>query len=141
MDRGDTAEERVPADRAAFDSVVRYADGVTVETTDFSIGTVDGEGSGVVAGAPYVVFTVSIRNGSLTDLDLSAVVPTLQQGAVAGAPLYEGMDVADFSGVVAPGGTATARYAFQLPGEGSEAALYLDLDGVHAPAVFSGLLP
>lgn len=141
LDRGRAASERVSADKAGFGTAARYEDGVEVSTTGFSTGIVDGEGSGVVAGARYVVFTVTVHNGSSSDVDLSAVVPTLQQGEVAGSPLYDGLDVTDFSGGVTPGATATARYAFQLPGEGNEATLYLDLDGVHAPAVFSGSLP
>ena len=44
--------------------------------------------------------------------------------------------------VVAAGADVTARYAFVVPEDRrDQATLYLDLDGVHAPATFTGSLP
>lgn len=137
------ANARVKAAESGFTSTVDYGDGVTISTTDFNRGTVTSRGAGVPTGAPFVVFSVTLQNGSAAPLDLSAVVMTLRYGAdeAAAAPLYTDVPARDFSGTVAPGAKASAVYAFQLPHNVTDAALYVDIDGSHAPATFTGSIP
>ena len=137
-------DDRVAADPAPFGGTVDYADGLTVRTEAVDQGTVTSTGAGVVTGAPFVVFSVTVHNGTDADVDLTSVVPSLRAGsdAVPAAPLYDDVDVADLDSVVAAGDDVTARYAFVVPDDRrDEATLYLDLDGVHAPATFTGSLP
>ncbi len=144
VERGKAAAaNRVQAAKANFRHPVTYDDGVRVSTGGFLHGTVEGEGAGIVQGAPYVVIDVVVRNTSKKPLDVSAVVPTMTYGAdgTPAAPLYSGVDVYDLSGTVAPGQEQKARYAFQMPAGAGDAALYLDLNGTHQAAVFSGELP
>ena len=137
-------DDRVQADVVPFGDSVDYPDGLTVTTEAVDQGTVTATGAGVVTGAPYVVFAVTVHNGTDADVDLTSVVPSLRAGsdAVPSAPLYDDVDVADLDSVVAAGADVTARYAFVVPEDRrDQATLYLDLDGVHAPATFTGSLP
>ena len=137
-------EDRVQAEAAPFADSVDYPDGLTVTTEAVDQGTVTSTGAGVVTGAPYVVFSVTVHNGTDADVDLTSVVPSLRAGsdAVPAAPLYDDVDVADLDSVVAAGADVDARYAFVVPEDRrDQATLYLDLDGVHAPATFTGSLP
>lgn len=137
-------DDRVQADVVPFADSVDYPDGLTVTTEAVDQGTVTATGAGVVTGAPYVVFAVRVHNGTDADVDLTSVVPSLRAGsdAVPSAPLYDDVDVADLDSVVAAGADVTARYAFVVPEDRrDQATLYLDLDGVHAPATFTGSLP
>lgn len=137
-------EDRVQAETAPFADTVDYPDGLTVTTEAVDQGTVTATGAGVVTGARYVVFAVTVHNGTDADVDLTSVVPSLRAGgdAVPSAPLYDDVDVADLDSVVAAGADVTARYAFVVPEDRrDQATLYLDLDGVHAPATFTGSLP
>jgi len=137
-------DARLQADVVPFADSVDYPDGLTVTTEAVDQGTVTATGAGVVTGAPYVVFAVTVHNGTDADVDLTSVVPSLRAGsdAVPSAPLYDDVDVADLDSVVAAGADVTARYAFVVPADRrDQATLYLDLDGVHAPATFTGSLP
>jgi len=137
-------EDRLQADAVPFDDTVAYPDGLTVTTEAVDQGTVTATGAGVVTGAPYVVFAVTVHNGTDADVDLTSVVPSLRAGsdAVPSAPLYDDVDVADLDSVVATGADVTARYAFVVPEHRrDQATLFLDLDGAHAPATFTGSLP
>ncbi|MBF4578192.1 hypothetical protein [Frigoribacterium sp. VKM Ac-2530] len=143
-DGAEAPEDRVQADAVPFADTVDYPDGLTVTTEAVDQGTVTATGSGVVTGAPYVVFSVTVHNGTDADVDLTSVVPSLRAGsdAVPSAPLYDDVDVSDLDSVVAAGADVTARYAFVVPEDRrDQATLYLDLDGVHAPATFTGSLP
>jgi len=143
-DGAEAPEDRVQADAVPFADSVDYGDGLTVTTEAVDQGTVTATGSGVVTGAPYVVFSVTVHNGTDADVDLTSVVPSLRAGsdAVPSAPLYDDVDVSDLDSVVAAGADVTARYAFVVPEDRrDQATLYLDLDGVHAPATFTGSLP
>lgn len=141
--RSDAVESPVPADPAEFDDEASYADGVTAATSDFRRGVVQGEGQGVVAGAEYVVFKVSVSNGSPQDLDLQSVVPALVYGddRIPAAPLYGEVTVSDLTGTLTPGESAEGTYAFLIPASATNPVLYLDLNGTHQPLVFRGDLP
>jgi hypothetical protein len=141
--RGSGKQQRIAVSAATFNHAAKYDDGVTVSTGGFSEGVVTEEGAGAMTGATYVVFTVRVRNGSKHTLDLSAVVPTMVYGPdqVPAAPLYNGVQVADLVGKVAAGGSAEGTYAFMVPADATKTALYLDLNGTHAPVSFTGDLP
>ncbi|KQV07008.1 DUF4352 domain-containing protein [Leifsonia sp. Root112D2] len=134
-----SASKRAKAPIANFTTPAVFEDGVAISTSRFSRGTVTSTGTGIVTGAPFIVFTVTLKNGSLKTLDLASVVLTLRyaDGLVA-APLYTDVPARDFSGTVAPGSTKSAVYAFQVPKPTTKAVLYVDLDGAHTPAEFSG---
>lgn len=141
--RTDAVANPVPVEPAPFGGEAVYEDGVVATTSNIRRGMVDEEGIGVVAGAEYIVFTVSVRNGSSKNLDLTAVVPTLLHGEdrVAAAPLYRGVEAFDLTGSLEPGASTDAEYAFQLPAGATDPVLYLDLNGSHKPLVFRGDLP
>lgn len=141
--RSDAAENPVPVQPSSFGGEAVYEDGVVATTSNIRRGTVDDEGIGVVAGAEYIVFTVSVRNGSSETLDLTAVVPTLLygEGRVSAAPLYRGVEAFDLTGSLEPGAATEAEYAFQLPAGATDPVLYVDLNGSHAPLIFRGDLP
>jgi hypothetical protein len=144
VDRGGGGKKkRIAVSAASFNHTAKYDDGVTVSTGGFSEGVVTEEGTGAMTGAKYVLFTVRVRNGSAATLDLSAVVPTMFYGPdqVPAAPLYNGVQVADLVGKVAAGGSAEGTYAFLVPADATKTALYLDLNGTHAPVSFTGDLP
>lgn len=141
--RSDAAANPVPVQPSTFDGEAVYEDGVVATTSNIRRGTVDDEGIGVVAGAEYIVFTVSVRNGSAEALDLTAVVPTLLYGEdrVSAPPLYRGVEAFDLTGSLEPGASTEAVYAFQLPAGATDPVLYVDLNGSHAPLIFRGDLP
>ena len=60
---------------------------------------------------------------------------------VPAAPLYTGVQAADLVGKVAAGASAEGTYAFMVPADAIKTALYLDLNGTHAPVTFTGDLP
>ena len=140
--RGGGKQKRIAVSAARFNATAKYDDGVTVTTGGFREGVVTEEGAGAMTGATYVLFTVKVRNGSEHTLDLSAVVPTMVYGPdqVPAAPLYTGVQ-ADLVGKVAAGASAEGTYAFMVPADAIKTALYLDLNGTHAPVTFTGDLP
>lgn len=130
---------RVSAPPAAVDAGVRYPDGVRVRVTGTTPGEVTGQGPGVVAG-PVTTFALTLINDSPTRLDLGVVVVTLVYGE-PGRLARPSYDVAtmDLSGYAAPGSTRRGSYAFAVSADQlSSYSLYVDLDGGHAPAVFTG---
>ena len=141
--REDAVANPVPVEPAPFNADAVYSDGVVVATSNFSRGVVGGEGNGVVVGAEYVVFTISVRNGSPQDFDLGAVVASMIYGEdrLAAAPLYDEVPAVDLTGSLKPGEYAEGIYAFQFPAGSADPVLYLDLNGTHQPLVFRGQLP
>jgi len=120
---------------------VTYSDGVTIRIDDVRNGVEQGQGPGVFHGRPYTVLTLVVLNGSPAAVDLNQVVVTATYGspAIEASPVYEDPQAQDFSGVAAPGGSASAMYAFAIPPSGrGSAALQVDFDAAHDPAVFSG---
>ena len=141
--RSDAVANPIPVEPSSFNEEAMYSDGVVAATSNFERGTVEAEGIGVVAGAEYIVFTVTIRNGSPQVLDLNAVVPAMLYGEdrLAAAPLYRGVEAFDLTGSLEPGSSTEASYAFQLPEGATDPVLYLDLNGSHQPLIFRGDLP
>jgi hypothetical protein len=87
---------------------------------------------------------VTFTNGSRLPIDLNAVVVSAAYGepAVAAQPVYSDPSLSDFSGVLPPGKTTTAAYAFSVPADRPlVTTVWVDFDGQHTPATFSGSLP
>jgi len=136
-------ENPVTAMPGDFGGVVSYPDGVQVTTGKFRRGSVTEEGPGYITGAKYLVMDVKIKAPAKAGLNVDHVVATLRFGdeELVGAPLYGEADTRDFGGTIKAKRTQTAIYAFLLP-DGAEApALYVDIDGQHAPATVRGALP
>ncbi|MGY1615779.1 hypothetical protein ACI797_03460 [Geodermatophilus sp. SYSU D00691] len=132
--------EATPAD---FTEPARWSDGAAVRLVEARQGITSDTGPGALAGQPQVVFTLEVTNGSGAPLDLGAVVVQAAYGSAAtqASPLYDDGTV-DFSGVVEPGGTATAVYSFAVPEDQlGGVTLSVDVDGHRFPAVFSGAVP
>jgi hypothetical protein len=134
--------KRAVAKKTSFADPATWSDGVTVKASGFSRGTVSGTGAGIIK-SDYVVFTLTIDNHSSKKLDLTSVVVTMLAGAKlqAVAPVYDSVKVHDFDSDVAPGKTATARYAFALPKKTASAVLYVDTDGSRLAAELTGAIP
>ncbi|HEY4268069.1 MAG TPA: hypothetical protein VGM94_07765 [Galbitalea sp.] len=134
--------ERAVAKKASLASAATWSDGVTIKASQFSRGTVSGTGAGIIK-SDYVVFTLTIDNHSSKKLNLTSVVVTMLAGAhqQAVAPVYDSVKVHDFDSDVAPGKTATARYAFALPKKTSSATVYVDTDGSRLAAELTGAIP
>lgn len=129
-----------PADFAA---AAAWSDGASVRVTDARQQVTSGRGPGERAGQPQTVFALEITNGSGAALDLNGVVVQAVYGAdeLQASPLYDAETV-DFSGVLAPGGTATAVYSFAIPADQlGDVVLSVDVDGYRFPAVFAGAVP
>lgn len=134
---------RAGAATAAFDTAVVYPDGIAIMTGKFARGVITSKGTGIITGAPYLVLNLTLKNGSRTAVDVSAVVVTLKYGAKSevAAPLYDDVSATDFFGSIPAGQSQTATYAFQLPKDVKSADLYVDVDGDLLPAHFEGGLP
>jgi hypothetical protein len=134
--------KRAVAKKTSFADPATWSDGVTVKASSFNRGTVSGTGAGIIK-SDYVVFTLTIVNHSSKKLDLTSVVVTMLAGAKlqAVAPVYDSVKVHDFDSDVAPGKTATARYAFALPKKTASATLYVDTDGSRLAAELTGAIP
>jgi len=128
---------------ATFGSTAVYPNGISIATARFARGSVSSKGTGIITGAPYIVFEVTLQNGSSHEVDVSQVVVTLKYGAGAesAAPLYDDVAAADFSGSIAAAESQTATYAFQLPKSVTVADLYVDINGDLLPIHFQGGLP
>lgn len=141
---GQRPQARATANRGGFapTAPVKYPDGVSVVVTKIARGTEQGQGPGVFKGRPHTAFTLTLTNGTARPLDLTQVVVTTTYGTPpeVAAPVYEDPAAADFSGTVAPGGTATATYVFAVPpAQARTAVTTVDFDDTHAAATFTGL--
>lgn len=97
-------------------SPAAFGTGVRAQVTAVRAVTSAGTGAGQVAGAPAVAFSISLVNGSTVPVSLAATNVALSYGAAAdpGLPVG-GAPATVFSGVLAPGGTASAVYVFAVP--------------------------
>lgn len=133
-----------PASRAAtvapvtFTEKASWSDGLEAGTQGFTRGTISATGVGIITGASYVTIEVQLRNRSETAVVLESVVPTLLIDGVPAAPTYDIEHVADLSGSLAPGATASGTYGFHVDPDSTEGTFYLDVDGNHAVATFTG---
>jgi hypothetical protein len=137
------AADRLTATRATFAKAAKYPGGISLTADDFSRGNVHSQGTGIITGAPYIVFKLSLHNGSMKAVDVSQVVVTLKYGpdATAAAPLYDDVPAKDFSGQIQARSSETSTYAFLLPKDVTAADLYVDVNGDLLPAHFEGELP
>lgn len=121
------------------DAQAVYKDGVSVHIKSVAQGKVKNEGPGFFTGAPYQVFEITLGNHSKSTLDISSVVVTLRldKGRKAALPLYGEVKAFDFVGTLGTSSTTSTRYAFIVPEGIDSAQLAVDLDGIHAPAVFT----
>jgi outer membrane murein-binding lipoprotein Lpp len=119
---------------------VTYSDGVAVRIIGITQGVTDGSGPGALPGRPRTQFTVSLRNRSKAAINLDRVVVTVTYGAAHSQALAIYDDgVRDFSGTVAPAGTAQAVYAFSIATDQlTDVVMTVDFDGVHTSATFTG---
>lgn len=138
---GAASQKRVSASSAGFDQPLSWKDGVRITVVELSQGVAGGVGAGSTPGAPTTTFRLRLTNGSSRPLDVSSVVLTTVYGSKSrrvAAPVY-GEGTADFAGVVAPGQSSSASYAFSIPAKNLDAvSVTVDLDGRHAPGSFRG---
>jgi hypothetical protein len=138
-----TAAQRLTAAPTTFNKAANYPGGISLTADNFSRGNVHSQGTGIITGAPYIVFNLSLHNGSKNAVDVSQVVVTLKYGpdATAAAPLYDDVPAKDFSGQIQAGLSQASTYAFLLPKDVTAADLYVDVNGDLLPAHFEGALP
>lgn len=121
---------------------VTYPDGVVLKVRRSSSGVEKATGPGAFPGRPYVAFSMSLDNRSPRTLDLNKVVVTAIYGSPGrlAQPVYkDGGGGKDLSGIVPPGGSASATYAFAVPeGQRGAVKVIVDFDNAHAAAQFSG---
>lgn len=119
---------------------VVYPDGVRVQVVSTKQGVITDTGPGSLTGAPVTTVALRVTNGGATELALTSVVVTAFYGdPLLQAPPVYGEGVEDFATTLAPGTSATARYAFSIPTASLDRVLLVvDLDGAHGTAVFRG---
>lgn len=139
---GAPATPTVSAPVAAFSAAVAYPDGLRLRITKATKGVEQGHGPGVFAGREFVLLSLELTNGTTKAVDLNQVVVTTTYGSSRqlAAPVYtEGAGARDFSGVVAPGTSATAAFAFAVPvAQLGDVTTVVDFDGVHTSATYHG---
>jgi hypothetical protein len=139
---GQPSKPSISAPSAKFNAPVRYSDGVRLEITKAEQGVETGHGPGVMAGREYVRFTLKLTNGSTKAINLNEVVVTTFYGTSKqlAAPVYtESAGTYDLSGTVKPGASATALYAFAVPGtQLGRVTMVVDFDGLHTSATYTG---
>lgn len=139
---GQPSKPTISAPPSAFKAPVTYPDGVSVRIDKVTPGVETGHGAGVFAGRQFAVFTVTLRNGTSRPMDLQQIVLTSTYGPrnlVAERVYAADAGAVDFGGRLAPGATATARYAFAVPTDQlGDVRLVADFDGVHTSAEFTG---
>jgi hypothetical protein len=139
---GQPTKPAVSAAPTSFTAPVSYADGVTVTVDKVTPGVETGHGPGVFAGREFAVFTVTMHNGTKKAMDAQQVVVTSTYGKrnlVAERVYAADAGAIDFGGRLAPGASATARYAFAVPAKQlGDARLVVDFDGTHTSAEFHG---
>lgn len=137
-DRED-ARDRLPAVQGALADGLRWSDGVRIAVVEVTQGELDQPGPGSRIG-PFTSFRLRVTNESDEPLDLSRVITSLTYGRppLQARPVYD-EGAADFTGRLAPGDRASARYSFAVPASGRSAvALTVDLDARHGLATFRG---
>ncbi|WP_344019250.1 hypothetical protein, partial [Microlunatus capsulatus] len=135
----DAVRDRLPAVEGALADGLRWSDGVRVAVVEVTQGELDQPGPGSRIG-PFTSFRLRVTNESDEPLDLSRVITSLTYGRppLQARPVYD-EDAADFTGRLAPGDRASARYSFAVPASGRSAvALTVDLDARHGLATFRG---
>ena len=133
-------DKKVPGSPSDFAHPVSYTDGLKVEVVKTEQGRITDTGVGALTGQPVTTFTLKFVNGSNKSIDLNEVVVTATYGAtyLHAPPIYtNGLN--DFAGAIAPGETKQTAYAFSIPlPHLSKTTLWVDFDGLHTAAIFSG---
>lgn len=127
-----------PADTAAD---VSYGDGVSVRIDDVAFAKETSQGPGSFPDREYARLTITIDNGSSEAIDLgTSVLTLLDASGTAAVRVYAAeAEATDFAGTLAAGQSATAAYAFAVPGNARDAVtVVVDFDGDHTSAVFRG---
>ncbi len=140
---GGMPESRLAAGAGHFSKAggVSYPDGISLTVDRFSHATERALGPGTFPGRPFTLVFLTLRNGSPLPIELNEVVVTATYGTPAriAAAVYEDARVQDFAGLVPPGASATAVYAFAIPPQSrTTATVSVDFDGSHFPAEFTG---
>lgn len=128
------------AGQQPFDGPVEYGDGIRLDVTDITHGTMSGHGPGVYPGRATTTFELTLANDTSSALELGVVVVTVTYGSPARVAhhIYDDASL-DFRGSVSPGKSTTAVYGFSIPDEAlDEVTLTVDIDGQHQLAVFRG---
>ena len=119
-----------------------YNDHVSLRITKATKQVESGNGPGVFSGREFVKFDIELANGSSVPIDLNSVVVTTYYGDAKrlAPPVYTPIaDTSDFSGIVAPGGTANASFGFAVPAsELGNVTMIVDFDGSHTSATYTG---
>lgn len=139
---GDTAGTTETAPATGFGAPAAYPDGVKVSITKAEKAVETGTGPGQFNGRQLLVVDLQVTNGSASPIDLNQVVitTTYGQSRQVAAAVYPGnVSVQDFTGSVAAGATASARYAFAVPAADlGLVSMTVDFDASHASAIFTG---
>lgn len=122
------------------DAPAIYDDGVSVRLGKVTTGSTLGAGAGAIEGQPYILADVTVHNEGKEPLDLRTAVVSARYtpGSGAGELAAQGTYLPtshDLGGVVEPGKSTTATYAFLVP-KGAGWRMVVDLDGTRTPAVF-----
>jgi len=139
---GQPSRPSISAAPAPFASPVAYSDGLELSVDKVTPGVETGQGPGVFTGREFAVFTVTLRNDTDKAIDAQQVVVTSTYGSrdlVAERVYANDARAVDFGGRLAPGKSATARYAFAVPAKQlGDVRLVVDFDGLHTSAQFDG---
>jgi len=110
-----------------------FGEGFAVRVTGESETTLTARLPGEVSG-PGVLVTITFRNGSAVPVDLDGVRVAASGPGGAPAPSVDGPPAQPPTGVLAPGGTAQASFAFSLP-RGSARAMTLQITSISSADV------
>ncbi len=140
--RRGNSDKRVSAGQGRIGGTIRYADGLSLQLNRGKQTTSQDRGRGAFPNAPLTTIPLRLSNGTGAEVDLNQVIVTVLHGSprVIGQAQY-GPDSVDFSGTLAPGARADARYTFSIPaGDLNDVVVSVDLDGGHELATFTGTL-
>lgn len=140
MRNGKRPHPTISAGRQPFSKAVTYSDGLALRTGNIVHGVETGYGPGVFHGSPTTQLSVTMTNHTKKVIDLQQVVVQMVYGSTArvSPPVYNDA-AADFSGVLKPGQSQTAKYVFSVPtSDLGDVTMTVDMDSVHAAAVFTG---
>lgn len=129
------------ADPAPMRGTVSYGDGVSVSVLKVDLAIEEAQGMGTFPGRAYAVFTLKMVNGSASPISLDSVVVTvLDKTNHPVDPVYaQAAQAVDFGGILKPGESAEARYAFAVQTVSRDkVTAVVDFDSTHSSAVFSG---
>jgi len=110
-----------------------FSEGLAVRVTGESETTLTGRVPGEVSG-PGVLVTVTFRNGSTVPVDLDGIRVTASGPGGVPASAVDGPPAQPPTGILAPGGTAQASFAFSLP-RGSVRAMTLEITSISSADV------